>query len=159
MAQKFIEYLLEAQKITKSADHLFYITFPLIKDKRLLMKILTESKKAIICCINSILQYEYLQKSIKLEKDSVANFKIFREKCAEKYSVNSEEIALIIEIFNLMEKHKKSTHEILKDNKIIILSGEMNQDSVSLEKTKSFLNLTKSLLAKTKNGFKNLRKI
>lgn len=157
--QKFIEYLVEAQKITKSVDHLFYITFPLVKDKRLLIKIISESKKAIICCINTILQYEYIQGNIKLEKDSIKNFKTFREKCAEKYQINQEEITLIVEIINLMEKYKKSTHEIFKENRIIMLDENMKQDSVSLEKAKSFLNVTKSLLLKTKNEISKSRKV
>ena len=45
--EKFIEYLAEAERIIKTADHLIYMTFPLVKDKKLLLKILSETKIVI----------------------------------------------------------------------------------------------------------------
>lgn len=131
---------------------MLYVTFPLIKDKRLLLKILSESKKAIAYCINAILQYEYLYKRIKLYKDAKSNFRTFRDKCAKRYVINDNQISTILDLFELVERHKQSSFEFIKEDKIIILSENMKQDALSLDKTKEFLSLTKNILEKTKKG-------
>ncbi|HUS50040.1 MAG TPA: hypothetical protein VMZ91_07735 [Candidatus Paceibacterota bacterium] len=148
--EKFLQNIQEAEKIIQVTDHMVYVTFPLIKDKKLLLKILMEIKIAITNCINSILQYEYLYKRIRLYKDSKANFRIFIEKCAPKYRITEKEIKLIQEIFDVIEKHKQSPFEFVKDEKIIILSENLTPKVITVEKTKEFLTLGKDVLRKTK---------
>ena len=155
--EKFIEYLAEAERIIKTADHLIYMTFPLVKDKKLLLKILSETKIVITNCINSILQYEYLYKRIKLYKDPKTNFRTFREKCAPRYKITKEEIKIIIELFEIVENHKQSPFEFVKNEKIIILSENLEQKTLTIEKTKEFLLLAKNILKKSKEII--LRKI
>ena len=70
--EKFLENLQEAENIIQTIDHMVYVTFPLIQDKKLLLKIILETKTAIANCINSILQYEYLYKRIRLYKEPKA---------------------------------------------------------------------------------------
>ena len=151
MMEKFIEYLQEAQRIIKTADHIAYVTFPLIKDKRLLIKILTEIKKALAYCINAILQYEYLYKRIRLYKDAKSNFKTFIDKSSTRFGIKNNEIKQILYIFELVEAHKTSPMEFVKEDKIIILSEDMKQETLNLEKTKEFIILAKNILKKTKD--------
>ncbi len=152
--EKFLENIEEAEKIIKTADHMVYVTFPLIKDKRLLLKILQEIKIAVTRSINSILQYEYLYKRITLYKSSKANFKIFVEKCASRYKIDQKEIKLILELFDLAEKHKESPFEFVKEGKVVILSENLKPEILTVEKTKEFLILAKNILKKTKENFK-----
>jgi len=152
--EKFLEALASAEKNLQAIDHMVYITFPLIKDKRLLLKIIQEIKKVITSCITSILQYEYVYKRVNLSRDPHENFKTFSEKLAPRYCIKKDEIRLIQELFDFVEKHKESSFEFLKNDKIIILSNEMGSATLSLEKIKEFLNLAKSVIKKTKAGFK-----
>ena len=147
--KKFLENLEEAHKIILIADHMFYVTFPLIKDKRLLLKILSDTKIAISKCISSVLQYEYLYKRIKLYKNAKTNFKIFKEKCAPRYNITEQEIRLIAELFDVVEEHKKSSMEFLKNSKIVILSQNLQQKIVPIEKVREFLGLAKNILEKS----------
>ena len=151
--EKFLENLLAAEKTLQTADHMIYVTFPLIKDKRLLLKILQETKNALTYCINSILQREYIYKRITLYKDSKTNFKTFIEKCAPRYKIAKEEIVLIIELFDILEKHKQSPFEFVKDDKVVILSKNMQPKTLTIEKTKEFLINAKNILKKTKEMF------
>lgn len=150
--EKFLEYLEEAQKITRAIDHMIYVTFPLVKDKRLLLKVISEAKKAIAYCINAILQYEYLYKRIKLYKDAKSNLRTFRDKCAHRYDIGEMQVKAILNLFEIVERHKESSFEFIKEDKVIILSENMRQEALSLEKTKEFLSLTKSILQKTQKG-------
>jgi len=149
--EKFAERLTESERIIKTADHMIYMAFPMIKDKRILLKSISEMKRAIANCITIILQYEYIHKRISLYRDPKANFKVFVEKCAARYGITPEEIKTIIELFDLVEKHKKSAMEFIKDDKIIILSDRMKSETLTLERTKNFLKISKSILRKTNN--------
>jgi len=152
--EKFIENLQEAQKTIRIADHLLYMTFPLVKDKKLLLKIVLELKKGLTHGINAILQYEYLYKRIRLSPDSKANFKIFQQKCAPRYNISDEEIRTVLEIFNLVEKHKKSPMEFVKNEKVVILSQDLQIDIITFEKTKEFLQISKEILGKIRLALK-----
>ncbi len=152
--EKFLENIQEAEKNIRTLDHIIYVTFPLIKDKRLLLKVVQEIKGVITNCITSILQYEYLYKRVGLYKDSKENFKTFTEKCAPRYDINKNEIKLFMELFDFVEKHKESPFEFVKDEKIVILSENSKPTILSLEKAKEFLILSKDILRKTKEGMK-----
>lgn len=155
--EKFLENLKKAQITIKTADHLTYMTFPLVKDKRLLLKIIQEIKKGIADCINAILQREYLYKRISLYKDPKTNFKIFRQKCAARYNITDTEINLILELFEIVEKHRESPMEFVRGENIVILSENMSRKTISVEKVKDFLALSKSLIKKAEYEF--LRKV
>jgi hypothetical protein len=153
--EKFLENIQEAERTIHTADHMIYVTFPLIKDKRLLLKVLQETKTAIANCINSILQYEYLYKRITLYKNSKTNLKTFIEKCSSRYGITKEEINSILELFDFVEKHKESPFEFLKDEKVVILSNNMKPKTLSIEETKEFLILAKNILRKTREVMKS----
>ena len=142
--------LVEAERSIKTADHMIYVTFPLIKDKRLLLKILQDIKKAITHSMNSMLQYEYYSGRIKLYKDSRVNFKIFLEKCVPRYQITKEEVTLITELLDFVEKQKESPFEFGKEGRLVLLSGNLRPRIMSIEKTKEFMFAAKSILRKTK---------
>ncbi len=149
--EKFLEYLQEAEKIVKAVDHMVYVTFPLIKDKKILLKVMTEMKKSLAYCINAILQYEYIYKQINLHKDTKTNLKIFVDQSSKRFEITQEEIKKILDLFEIVEAHKASPMEFMKGNNVIILSERMERNMISLEKIKEFLTITKNILKKTKN--------
>ncbi len=153
--EKFIEYLEEAGKRIAIADHLLYVTFPLVKDKKLLLKILEEINSGITSCLNSILQYEYLFKKIRLSPDPKQNLEVFKQKCAPRFLITQSEVKSIIELFEIIKVHKKSPFEFVKDEKIVILSETMNQKVINLDKAKEFLASAKSIFEKTKKVIKS----
>lgn len=153
--EKFLEYIQEAEKIIQTIDHIVYVTFPLIKDKKLLLKTLLETKIAVVRCINSILQYEYLYKRITLYKNPETNLKIFKEECAPRYKITKKEINLILELFKLAENHQESPFEFVRGEKIVILSENLKPKTLTIEKIKEFLLLAKSILDKTKRKMLN----
>jgi len=152
--EKILENLEEAEKLIKTTDHLIYLSFPLLKDKRILLKAVIKIKEVLNKCINSILKYDFLDKKIRLYKDPKKNFKVFKDTSAKRYNINPQEIKEIIEIFDLAEHQEKSSMEFMKNNQVIILSETMQQKQVTLEKTKSFLFLAKNILKKTKENLK-----
>lgn len=154
--EKFLEYLKIAEERIQTIDHMIYVTFPLIKDKRLLLKILSEMNFIILNAINSILQYEYLYKRINLTRDAQTNLRIFVQQCAPRYKITEQEIKLILELIDLAEQHKKSPFEFIKEEKVIILSENLKPATITIDKAKEFLLTTKSILKKTRETMKRL---
>jgi hypothetical protein len=147
MQEKFIDSLNIATKLLQTADHLTYITFPLVKEKRLLLKILAELSNSLLNAINAILQYEYYWKRIQIYKDARENFRTFKN-IAKRYDISPEQLLKINEIINLAEKHKKSPFEFVRNDKIVIMSDTNQADYLTLEKIKSFLIEAKDILRK-----------
>ncbi len=148
MQERFLELLDDAEKNIHLADHITYMTFPLVRDNRLLFKILEQLSSALLNIINSILQYEYLYKRIQLSRDQKKNLITFKEKCVPIYQISEKELQNVFEIFTLYKKHKQSGFEFVKNNKVIIMSDNLHTESITLEKIKEFLQISKDVFKK-----------
>ena len=152
--EKYAESLAQAQKALQIADHMTYITFPLVKEKRLLLKVLTELGSSILSAINSILQFEYTWKRIQLYSDARANFETFK-RVSQRYSISPEQLKILTEILSLSERHKKSPFEFVKNDKIVIMSEGLAPSYLTLEKIKLYLLETKNLVRKAEIKIKS----
>ncbi len=149
--EKFLSALESASKTLQTADHMAYITFPLIKDNRLLIKIFSEIYASVLSVVNAVLQYDYAYKRIILYSDARINFKNFREECAPRFGITSEEVVKMIEIFKIMEEHRQSPMEFVKMDKFVILSDSLQTDVITIEKLKEYLLVAKKILQKVTN--------
>ena len=148
--EKFKENFNKAVKSLQIADHMTYVTFPLVKEKRLLIKIFDETNNSIINCINAILNYEYLYKRIRLYQDNQENLRTFFDKCGKNYGLTNEQMKKIKEIIELNKEHKASSMEFVRKEKIIIMSKNLGTKSLDLTLVKEYLLLAKEVLSKTK---------
>ncbi len=148
--EKYEENLMKAIRTIETADHMVYVTYPLIKDKKLLLRILDEIYQGLLAAINAILQYEYYYKRITIYNNPKDNFTTFRE-ISPGYKITEDQISRIIEIFRLIEIHKKSPFEFSKGDKIVIMSDGMKTDTITLDRIKFFLLEAKDILRKARN--------
>src|SRR4030042_3668759 len=144
--EKFQENLIQAIKNLQIADHMTYVTYPLVNEKRLLLKIFNEIYKSVMGCITAILNYEYLYKRINLYKENEKNMQTFINKCAKNYGLTNKQIKDIIEILETNKQHKQSAMEFVKRNKIVILSDNLKTQTLNIQKIKEYLLLAKELL-------------
>ena len=148
MPDKILVYLQSASKALQTADHMVYITFPLIKENRLLIKILSEIYSAVLTLVNIILQYDSSYKRIILTENASENFRVFREKCSPRFGISSAELEKIVEIFRLMKEHKASPMEFVRRDKLVIMSDNLKTDTLTLDRLKDYLLVSKGLLQK-----------
>jgi Iap family predicted aminopeptidase len=148
MPEKFQENLKEAIKTLQIADHMTYVTLPLINEKRLLLKIFDEIYKSITNCIWAILNYEHLYKKIDLYSEESENIQIFINQCAKDYGITNEQIKKIRQIIELNREHKQSAMEFTRQNKIVILSDSLRTQTIDIQRIKEYLLLAKELVLK-----------
>lgn len=143
--QKFNGYFNESVKSLQIADHMAYVTYPLVNEKKLLLKILDEIYKSIIYSINAVLNCNSLIKKTKLFKNSKENINEFFENHANNL-LNKNQINKIQELIEIHDKHKQSAIEFTKNNKIVIMSDNLGIDTLDIQKIKEFLLTAKELL-------------
>lgn len=140
----------KAYKELRTADHMAYVTYPILKEKRLLAKILEGIDSVVRNVIKAILQHEYEYKRVKIYSDPHANLKIFEGSCADRYGIR-EQIENIHEILTLAEKHKESSMEFVRNNKMIFLSDDLRTESITLEKLKEYIVTAKELMKRAES--------
>ncbi|MFA5174163.1 MAG: hypothetical protein WC438_03200 [Candidatus Pacearchaeota archaeon] len=148
--EEFERTFQNAVRNLKIADHMTYVTYPLINEKRLLLKIFDEIYKSIINSINTILNYEYHYKKIQIYKDNKENLSTFINKSAKRFDLSYEQIKRILEIIHLNEKHKQSSMEFVKKDRIVILGDNLSYQILDIQRIKEYLLIAKELLMKTK---------
>jgi len=142
----------EIRKTLRTADHMVYITYPVLKENRLLAKVLEEIYSAIRKTIDLILNYEYEHKRIKVYSDPKINMSIFEQKCAPRYNFTADDIVRIKQIIDLFESHKSSPMEFSRQNKFVILTDDMRVDSLTIPGLKSMLTLAKDSAKKAETA-------
>ena len=146
--EKYEENLHKAVKEIKIADHILYITYHIVKDKRLLVKALEQEYSSLMSIINAILQYDYLWKRIQLYKDSRLNLETFVDKCSRRYLISEEEISKVKEIISVYGQHKKSPMEFMRKDKVIIMSDSLKTNYIDLERLKKYLETVRKIIKK-----------
>lgn len=131
------DFYKKAQNHFKTADHMAYVTFSLLKEQRLMIKIIHELYNTSINLVKAYLFYEYSLKSIRLFRNSKMNIKTFKQKIAPKY-FSEGDIENILKIFEIEQKHKKAPVEFVRKDKFVILLGD-KYETLTIEKIRSYI--------------------
>ena len=84
--EKFRSIVLEANKRLKLADHMLYVTYPLVKDHKLLIHILENIDKSLKCSIDAYLRYDRIYKRIKANPETfLEKINIFSKISSKRY--------------------------------------------------------------------------
>jgi len=140
--------LIEAKRLLKIADHMVYITYPVLKEQRLLIKILSQINDALNNTISAVLNHEYLQKNIKKYSDSKMNFEAFIGCCPE-YNIDKTHINIIKKVSGIMEMHSKSPLEFIRKDQFVIMSDNLKTEPITIERLKIFLHVSQQIFEKT----------
>ena len=92
MQEESKRYLKEAARHLQIADHMTYVTFPIVNEKKLIIKIFEEIFKSIQNSINSAIYYEFENKNLILNTNQEKNINNFMENIAKTYDFTEKEI-------------------------------------------------------------------
>lgn len=146
----FQQLLEEANKTFRIADHLTNVTFPLIKDIKLIITITENLDKTLTNGLNALLQYEFLYKRISgVPKDFKDKLDIFKSHCLLRYtSIARESILLINDVKSLVEHRKNSPVEFIKSGKFVMCTSDYKMRIINYDKIKNFVSQAKDLMLK-----------
>ena len=145
--ERFQEELETGRRHLRTADHLVSITFPLVKDSRLLrtaMENLFVGAKNIMA---SLLHYEETFKRIphfQGDYDTMAHW--FRSKCVPYYKLSRDYGVSLDELKVLAENHKTSAVEFTRGDGLVMFSDTYNFKKITLAELKAYIGVMKRML-------------
>jgi hypothetical protein len=140
------------QKI-KVADHMLFMTYPLVKDPKLLLAIIENIFASLDFGMSALLYHERLFKRIPPFHDSFSSrLEIFKSRMIPAYHLNPRYPQLITDVKSIISEHKKSPVEFARKDKFIICSSNYTIKTVDI-------NLVKKYIFETKLFADNINKI
>jgi len=155
----FLQLLSEANKAFKTADHLTYVTYPLINETKLLISIVENLHLALVKSIEAILEYDQIYKRIPiLPQDFQSKLEIFKTKSAKKYNIDENNLKLIDDLREIILYHKKSPLEFTRKDKYVLYLNNLRIRTIDLKKIKEDLKQVNIFIKKVNLIFEDERK-
>ena len=156
--EKFKELVTSANKHLRNADHILYMTYPLVKDIKLLINVLGNIDKAIKTSVLAFLYYDWVYKRIiSIPEDFESRLDLFRKISTKRYEFTLSDIDLIKEISEIIEKHKKSPVEFVKNNKFVICYNHYKIKTIEYEDVKKYYLKAKPFMDTVERGIFSIR--
>jgi len=142
--EKFQEAREKAKKSIKIADHILSVTYPLVKDSKLLLAVVENIFLAYTNAMASVLYYDRLFKRIPPFNDTFeSKFNMFKEKCIHSYKLDKNYLEDMQDVKNIITEHKKSPMEFTRKDKFVICSDNYRMRAVSLDQLAAYVNKAK----------------
>jgi len=139
----------KADRRVKIADHLLNITFPMIKDSKMLINIIENLFLAAANAMTSLLIYERYRKNIDNFKDNFdSKFKIFTRL---DYGFDNNTLKTIKDIRDIVVQHRKTSIEFRhKEDFVIITDDQYSYKKINHKLVKKYLNTIRDFVEETK---------
>jgi len=148
--EKFHKLIKEANSTFNTADHLTYVTYPLVKETRLIITIIENLYTAATKAMDAIIYYDRLYKRINpVAENFNSRIDVFKNKCAKRYDIDEKYINLLKDLKRIVSNHKESPMEFIRKDKFVICSDSYsNVKTLDINQLKEYISLTRSFLNK-----------
>lgn len=128
---------------------MLFVTYPLIKDPKLLLAVMENLFLAITNSLRYVLYYERQFKRVPSFFDTFeSKYRVFSEKVVGRYGFPEEYLGFIRKVKEILVAHKRSPIEFSRKDQFVICSDDYNLEVLGLEDIKDFLGKTKSFFSK-----------
>ena len=146
--EKFQILLEQSKKKLNIANHMLTMTYPIVKDAKLLLAVLEGTFLSLTNALGAILYYERLFKRIPSFQDNFdSKFNILKE-IADKHQIKKEHMEMIKEIKGIILQHKTSPVEFTRNDRLVICSDNYQMKQISYDNLKEYIANAKSFINK-----------
>lgn len=147
--ERFLQLVKEANRAFETADHLAYVTYPLVNDTKLIIGIAENLFKALSNGMDAILYYDRIYKRIMhLPTDFQGKLDLFKHSSIPRYNINREIVYLLTELSEVLNIRSKSPIEFSRPEKFVICSKDYALRSLTIKKVKEQINQAKPFMNK-----------
>jgi len=143
-----------------AAFHLLNVTFPLVRDPKLLIGVINNIFSSLEYSMDTILEHE---RQLKLVPPYPENFQsklnIFRYRSMKRNNVPNPIVNLMMELRELLDLHKRSPMEFQRGNRFVICSKDYRLKVISIKEIREYLNQNKEFLDIMERTINRYRKI
>jgi len=148
----FQESLEKAKRNIYIADHMLLVTYPLVKDTKLLLAVIENIFLGYTNAMSAVLHYERNLKLIPpFQNNFESKFNMFRQRCIYKYKIDKNYVLEIQDIKDIIIGHKKSPVEFVRKDRFVICSDNYKLRTINLQEIRKYLNKAKLFIWKIAN--------
>ncbi len=153
MSERHTELLQRAKKEIELADHMLYVTLPMIREVKFLLVIVEHVVIAAQCALEGLLEYEKHWKRLDAFHYSFAvEINAYRQKGLEtRYGFDSKFYRLLQKLLEIQHFDKESMVRFKRGDKYILTSNEYSMSVLDLDSIKRYSNLTKKFVEQIGN--------
>lgn len=142
----FLKHLADAKKYINNADHLAYVTYPLVNDMKIIMLITENVLNSLINIIDAFLHYErYFKRINSIPEDFHNKLNIFKIEISKRYNLDQEIALMTKDLMEIVETAKSSSFQFQRGSNIILCTSQFRTKTLSLKKVKDYINAVKIL--------------
>ncbi len=147
---EFTKALEQANSSFRTADHLAYVSYPLLRDNRLLLAITQNLYIAGLKTVDAVLYYEKMHKRITIMPiDFESRMLLFEKQLAPKINIQPGAAKIIRDLKFIMQQHRETSMEFSRKEKFIICSDDYtNMKTIDIEMLKSYIVVLRDFLHK-----------
>ncbi len=149
------DYLRDSQRELGIADHMAYVTMPLLTDKNLFISMVDHLYKSVLYSIMGFLKNEMDYKrlfAIPKEQRDIVDF--FLRKYSHQIGIGSETLDMVRRMVNIGITANKSFTQFNRSDKLVVLSQNYNVLEVDKEAVKKYLSLQKKFILKVRENLR-----
>lgn len=147
--EKYQESREAAKKYIKTADHMISVTYPLVKDPKLLLAVMDNVFLALTSSMGAILHHDRLFKKIPpFHNTFESKYRMFREKSVNLHNVDKSYLKFILDIKNIIIQHRKSPIEFSRKDAFVICSEDYKMKTLTVPEIRIYIDKTKSFVEK-----------
>ncbi len=136
----FLAYRDEAVRKMRLADHMLTMTYPLLKDPKILLSVLQNIFSALSNAVSAVLYQELYYKRIPHFNDSFeSRFNALKAHVVKKYNIDLKTVRLIAELRELLNEHERASVEFSRKGKLFMARDDYIMRSLSPEDLKRYL--------------------
>lgn len=133
----------EARRRVKVADHMLTMTYPLVKDPKLLLAVLENVHRSMDTTMAAALAHARDQKKIPLYSDTLeGRYAAYRQHFAQK--TPAEAMRAIGEIKETIKEHEQSPVEFRRQEKFVICSESYKVRTLTQDTLKKYIRIARS---------------
>jgi len=156
--QEASNLLNEANRLLRTADHLAYVTYPLVKDNKLIMAITENLAEAMTKAVDAVLSYDiYYKRIMNVPSDFQSRLEVFKTSCMPRYRINLNYLSLIRDLKNIQDIRKRTRMEFIRNDKYILTQENFKLRTLNYQGIKNYITLSKSFFEKINSIFKNVQ--
>jgi hypothetical protein len=132
-----------------AAFHLLHVTYPLVRDPKLLKGVINNIVSSMEHGIDAVLAYERQLKLIPhYGEDFQSKFNLFRYKCVKRNKVSPDHMVLLQELREVLQLQQKCPVEFQRGNKYVLATKDYRLKTLSLQDLKAHVRQNKAFLDK-----------
>ncbi len=138
--EKFLSYRDEARRNIRIADHMLTMTYPMLKDPKILLAVLENIFMALTNSMASVLYYERMYKRIPPFHDTFeSKFNALKSYVVKQYELDLRTVRTIAEVKELVYEHKQATVEFSRKGKFVMSRDDYALRTLSADDLKRYL--------------------